>query len=33
MILEHAIKDFDCSFVDDGKSISEEINGVKWLAG
>ena len=27
--LEHAIKDFDCSFVDDGKSIGEEINGVK----
>ena len=29
MTLEHAIKDFDCSFVDDGKSIGEEINGVK----
>ena len=27
--LEHAIKDFDCSFVDDGKSIGVEINGVQ----
>ena len=27
--LEHAIKVFDCSFVDDGKSIGEEINGLK----
>ena len=31
--LEHAIKDFDCSFVDDGKSIGEEINGVKVVGG
>ena len=29
--LEHAIKDFDCSFVDDGKSIGEEINGIKVI--
>lgn len=27
--LEHAIKEYDCSFADDGKSIGEEINGVK----
>lgn len=27
--LEHAIKDFDCSFVDDGKSLGKEINGAK----
>lgn len=33
MTLEHAIKDFDCSFVDDGKSIGEEINGVKVVGG
>lgn len=31
--LEHAIIDFDCSFVDDGKSIGEEINGVKVVGG
>lgn len=31
--LEHAIKDFDCSFVDDGKSIGEAINGVKVVGG
>ena len=31
--LEHAIKYFDCSFVDDGKSIGEEINGVKVVGG
>lgn len=31
--LEHAIKDFDCSFVDDGKSIGEEINGIKVVGG
>lgn len=31
--LEHAIKDFDRSFVDDGKSIGEEINGVKVVGG
>lgn len=33
MTLEHAIKDFDRSFVDDGKSIGEEINGVKVVGG
>lgn len=27
--LEHAIKKYDCSFVDDGKVIGEEIDGVK----
>ena len=27
--LEHTIKEFDCSFIDDGKIIGEEINGVK----
>lgn len=27
--LEHVIKDFDCSFVDDGKTIGEVINGAK----
>lgn len=31
--LEHAIKQYDCSFVDDGKSIGEEINGVKVVGG
>lgn len=31
--LEHTIKDFDCSFVDDRKSIGEEINGVKVFGG
>ena len=31
--LEHAIKDFDCSFVDDGKPIGEEINGIKVVGG
>ena len=31
--LEHAIKNFDCSFVDDGKSIGSEINGVKVVGG
>ena len=31
--LEHAIKEYDCSFVDDGKSIGEEINGVKVVGG
>lgn len=29
--LEHVTKDFDCSFVDDGKSIGEEINGVRVI--
>lgn len=27
--LEHAIKDYECSFVDDGKSIGERINGIE----
>lgn len=31
--LEHALKDFDCSFVDDGKSIGEVIDGVKVIGG
>lgn len=31
--LEHAIKQYDCSFVDDGKSIGEEINGAKVVGG
>lgn len=29
--LEHAIEDFDCSFVDDSKTIGEEINGIKVI--
>lgn len=31
--LEHAIKEYDYAFVDDGKSIDEEINGVKVVGG
>lgn len=31
--LEHAIKDYDCSFVDDGKSIGEKINGIEVVGG
>lgn len=31
--LEHAIKEYECSFVDDGKSIGEEINGIKVVGG
>ena len=26
--LEHIAKDFECSFIDDGKSIGEKVNGV-----
>lgn len=31
--LEHAIKQYDCSFVDDGKPIGEDINGIKVVGG
>ncbi len=31
--LEHTIKEYECSFVDDGKTIGEEINGVKVVGG
>lgn len=27
--LEHAIKEYECAFVDDGKTAGEEINGVQ----
>ena len=28
VVLEHAIKEYDCAFVDDGKTVGELIDGV-----
>ena len=30
---EHAIKEYKCSFIDDGKSIGEIIDGVRVVGG
>ena len=31
VVLEHAVKEYDCAFVDDGKNIGSEVNGCKVI--
>ncbi len=33
VVLEHAIKEYDCAFVDDGKAVGELIDGVPVVGG